>query len=67
MKSTKRSRTGRRPKTWVNTQPLSQDQLNEEIRKRAQKLYENRGGTPGHEIEDWLEAEKQVKEEAHLV
>ncbi|MFA5099414.1 MAG: DUF2934 domain-containing protein [Candidatus Omnitrophota bacterium] len=37
-----------------------QDQT-EVIRKVAQKLYEKKGCQPGHDIENWLEAEKLVK------
>jgi len=30
------------------------------IRKAAYALYEQRGSGPGHELEDWLEAEARV-------
>jgi DUF2934 family protein len=30
------------------------------IRRRAQQLYEQRGRTPGHEVEDWIQAESEV-------
>lgn len=33
----------------------------EDIRRRAYELAEVRGFEPGHEVEDWLEAEKTVK------
>jgi len=32
----------------------------DEIRRRAYELYEQRGYLPGHETEDWLEAEREV-------
>ena len=35
----------------------------DEIRQRAQKLFKARGGTPGRELDDWLRAEQQLKEE----
>ena len=35
-------------------------QLDDEIRLIAYQLYELRGKEPGHEVEDWLEAEKIV-------
>jgi len=35
-------------------------QLENEIRLIAYQLYELRGTAPGHEVEDWLEAEKIV-------
>lgn len=30
------------------------------IRKRAFELFEHRGGTPGNELDDWIEAEKDL-------
>ena len=35
--------------------------MDDKIRKVAQELYEKRGATPGHELEDWLKAEKIVR------
>jgi hypothetical protein len=32
----------------------------EQIRARAFELYVERGGQPGHELEDWLQAEFEV-------
>jgi len=43
---------------------LNQEQLNGKIREVAQKLYEKRGRVPGHELDDWLEAERLVKKES---
>lgn len=34
--------------------------LEEEIRRRAYQLYEERGCTPGHENDDWLVAEREI-------
>jgi hypothetical protein len=36
--------------------------LHDEIERVAQELYEKRGMAQGHELEDWLEAEKIVME-----
>ena len=33
----------------------------EEIAKVAYELFERRGRTPGHDVEDWLEAERIVR------
>jgi hypothetical protein len=33
----------------------------EEIRRRAYELAEERGFQPGHEVEYWLEAEKTIR------
>jgi hypothetical protein len=34
------------------------------IAQRAYELYEQRGHTHGHDLEDWLEAERQILNEA---
>jgi hypothetical protein len=43
-----------------NTQQTQTGRLQQEIERCAYFLYEKRGCEPGHEMEDWLEAEKQV-------
>lgn len=30
------------------------------IRRRAQELFEQRGRAPGHDLEDWLQAETEI-------
>jgi hypothetical protein len=35
----------------------------EEIARRAYEIYLARGREPGHEREDWLRAEKELREE----
>ena len=35
--------------------------IEEEIRRRAYELFEARGGDDGHELEDWLRAEEEIK------
>lgn len=42
-----------------NVVPLNN--VEEEIRYRAYELYLERGATPGHENEDWLVAEREVR------
>jgi hypothetical protein len=34
--------------------------LEAQVRQRAYELYEQRGCTPGQEIEDWFRAEREV-------
>jgi hypothetical protein len=34
--------------------------LDDEIRRRAYEIYEQRGCSPGNEHEDWLQAEREV-------
>lgn len=41
--------------------------LEAEIRRRAYELYEKRGCTPGHEDDDWLVAEGEIKARFHLL
>lgn len=35
--------------------------LEEQIRKRAYELFEARGSEEGHELEDWLRAEEEIR------
>ncbi len=48
----------------IQSKSSTQEQLycskEEQIRKKAYEFYEKRGCEPGHEWEDWIEAEKQV-------
>ena len=39
----------------------------EEIRNRAYAIYVARGGTPGDDLEDWLKAERELKEQYRKV
>lgn len=44
------------------TEPSSQpDDLAERIRQRAYEIYLARGNDNGNEIDDWLEAERQLR------
>ena len=38
--------------------------LNDQIRRRAYELYEEKGRIDGHELEDWLQAESELKANA---
>ncbi len=35
----------------------------EEIRRRAYEISQRRGGTPGQELEDWVQAERELRAE----
>ena len=37
--------------------------LQDRIEKRAYELYEARGATPGHALEDWTQAEAEILRE----
>jgi hypothetical protein len=41
-------------------QSQSPDQIQQEVRERAYKLYEQRGREDGHDLDDWLTAESEV-------
>jgi hypothetical protein len=43
--------------TTVTTDP---QELEHQIRLRAQELYEARGREDGHELDDWLRAEAEI-------
>jgi len=36
----------------------------EEIRQRAQEIFTARGGAPGKELDDWLQAEQELKQQS---
>jgi hypothetical protein len=35
--------------------------IEQQIQQRAHELYEQRGGTEGHGLDDWLQAEREIK------
>ena len=35
--------------------------IEQQIRQRAYELYERRGRTDGHDVDDWLQAERSIK------
>jgi len=37
-----------------------------EIRRRAYEIYLDRGGPPGYELEDWLQAESELESAARF-
>ena len=39
---------------------ISSDRTIELIRARAYRLFELRGNQPGHELDDWLQAEREI-------
>ena len=46
-------------------EPQEQDRLldstrEENIRRRAYEIYLDRGGEPGHDLEHWLQAEREL-------
>lgn len=41
------------------TEELSHSTCDQNIRNRAYDIYLQRGGQPGYELEDWLQAERE--------
>ena len=38
----------------------------DELARRAYQLYQARGGEPGHELEDWLQAEREINKHGQV-
>ena len=51
----------------VTPQPLPTQELREprleKIARRAHEIYERRGGTHGKDLDDWLQAEREIDAE----
>ena len=64
MASTSRSSEsgeGMKPRAETSEQDRSVDSTRQEkIRYRAYEIYLERGGEPGHDLEDWLQAEHEL-------
>jgi len=43
-----------------NSRPASSVPTREQIALRAYEIYLERGGEPGHELEDWTRAEREL-------
>jgi len=41
---------------------LAIELTHEEIARRAYQLYEDRGGGHGHDLQDWFQAERELRE-----
>jgi hypothetical protein len=44
---------------------LSASTREDKIRRRAYELYVERGGQPGRDIEDWLQAERELTDKSN--
>jgi hypothetical protein len=51
----------RKAKT-VAAVPQESELLDEQIARKAYELYEQRGGAHGHDLDDWLAAERLMRE-----
>ena len=52
--------TKKQPTTEISE--LQEFELEYQIRQRAYELYEARGREDGHELEDWIRAEEEIRE-----
>lgn len=50
--------TSNKPKTHQS----DSTELEEQIRRRAYELYEQRNRTEGHDMDDWLQAKSELTE-----
>jgi Protein of unknown function (DUF2934) len=50
----------KRSERAANITPESHPNLEEEIRRRAYAIYEERGREHGRDVEDWLRAEAEI-------
>ena len=56
------------PKKQAATVTSETQELEHQIRLRAQELYEARGREDGHELDDWLRAEEEIaKQKARTI
>jgi hypothetical protein len=55
--------TEKRPRPSTRGNGASIDHLNDpdEVARRAYEIYQRRGGEHGADLDDWLEAERQLK------
>jgi hypothetical protein len=47
------------PSRQISTDGMN-EKMRERIQQRAYELYEERGAAPGHDLEDWTQAESEV-------
>jgi hypothetical protein len=49
-------------KTTSSVESLASEPTHDDIARRAYQLYENRGGEHGRNLEDWFQAELELRE-----
>jgi hypothetical protein len=55
-----KTQTDRKPEQTASL-PISPAPTPEQIRKRAREIFEARGSAPGHELNDWIQAEIELR------
>jgi hypothetical protein len=51
------------PTSGDDQKPAADSTLEDRIRSRAHELYLERGGKPGTDLDDWLQAEAETRRE----
>lgn len=49
------------PRKTPAIQASTELQEQEQVRRRAYEIYEGRGTTPGSDVDDWLQAEAELR------
>jgi len=62
----KRPTARKGPASAASNAKAQDSALFERIAQRAYELYEQRGGQAGSELEDWLQAEREIRSAAEL-
>jgi hypothetical protein len=65
-RQTKRKNKKMKTENEANRPPTEDHPNKGEVARRAYELYETRGREPGHELEDWLDAEQEVNKRRQL-
>lgn len=47
-------------KEQLRTRLLGDEEMRSIIAERAYEIYQQRGGEPGHELDDWVQAESEI-------
>ena len=53
-------KNGKKSQNQAVNNILSAISLHEQIETRAHEIYLTRGAEPGHELDDWLQAEREI-------
>jgi hypothetical protein len=53
----------RRRTSVAEADPREKPVPEEKIRNRAHEIYQRRGEEPGRDLDDWLQAERELKEQ----
>jgi len=59
---TTNKKNGKKSKNRTVDSILGAISLQEQIETRAHEIYLARGAEPGHELDDWLQAEREIME-----